>query len=142
MMKTKNGDKVKVHYTGKLEDGEVFDSSRDSQPLEFTVGEGNVIPGFDKAVLDMEVGEKKSVEIAPDEAYGPRREELVVAVERSEIPSHIEPSIGQRLQMKQPEGEPVNLVITDMNDETVTLDANHPLAGMTLLFDVEMMEID
>jgi FKBP-type peptidyl-prolyl cis-trans isomerase 2 len=141
-MKTKNGDKVKVHYTGKLEDGEVFDSSRDSQPLEFTVGEGNVIPGFDKAVLDMEVGEKKSVEIAPDEAYGLRREELVVAVERAEFPSHIEPSIGQRLQMQQPEGDPVNLVITDMSDETVTLDANHPLAGMTLLFDVEMMEIE
>ncbi len=141
-MKTKNGDKVKVHYTGKLEDGEVFDSSRDRKPLEFTVGEGNVIPGFDKAVLDMEIGEQKSVEIAPDEAYGPRREELVVDVERSEFPSHIEPSIGQRLQMQQPEGGTVNLVITDMNDETITLDANHPLAGRTLLFEVEMMEIE
>lgn len=141
-MKTKNGDKVKVHYTGKLEDGEVFDSSRDRKPLEFTVGEGNVIPGFDKAVLDMEIGEQKSVEIAPDEAYGPRREELVVDVERSEFPSHIEPSVGQRLQMQQPEGGTVNLVITDMNDETITLDANHPLAGRTLLFEVEMMEIE
>jgi FKBP-type peptidyl-prolyl cis-trans isomerase 2 len=141
-MKTKNGDKVKVHYTGKLENGEVFDSSRDSQPLEFTVGEGNVIAGFDKAVLDMEIGDKKSVEIAPDEAYGSRSEELVVAVKRSEFPDHIEPSIGQRLQMQQPEGDAVNLVITDMNDDTVTLDANHPLAGMTLVFDVEMMEIE
>ena len=140
-MKTKNGDRVKVHYTGKLENGEVFDSSRDRQPLEFTVGEGNVIAGFDKAVLDMEIGDKKSVEVAPDEAYGSRNEELVVAVERSEFPDHIEPSVGQRLQMQQPEGGTVELVITDMNDETITLDANHPLAGMTLLFEVEMMEI-
>ena len=140
-MKTKNGDRVKVHYTGKLENGEVFDSSRDRQPLEFTVGEGNVIPGFEKAVLDMEIGEQKSVEIPPEEAYGPRREELVVEVDRSEFPSHIEPSIGQRLQMQQPEGSVVNLLITDMSDETVTLDANHPLAGMTLFFEVEVMEI-
>ena len=140
-MKTKNGDTVKVHYTGKLENGEVFDSSRDRQPLEFTVGEGNVIPGFEKAVLDMEIGEQKSVEIPPDEAYGPRREELVVEVDRSEFPGHIEPSIGQRLQMQQPEGSVVNLLITDMSDETVTLDANHPLAGMTLFFEVEVMEI-
>ena len=140
-MKTKNGDTVKVHYTGKLENGEVFDSSRDRQPLEFTVGEGNVIPGFEKAVLDMEIGEQKSVEIPPEEAYGPRREELVVEVDRSEFPSHIEPSIGQRLQMQQPEGSVVNLLITDMSDETVTLDANHPLAGMTLFFEVEVMEI-
>jgi peptidylprolyl isomerase len=140
-MKTKDGDKVKVHYTGKLEDGEVFDSSRDRQPLEFTVGDGDVIPGFEKAVLDMEVGEQKSVQIEPDEAYGPRREELVVDVERSELPSHIEPSVGQRLQMQQPEGGTVKLLITDMNDETITLDANHPLAGMTLFFELEMMEI-
>jgi len=140
-MKTKNGDTVKVHYTGKLESGEVFDSSRDSQPLEFTVGDGNVIPGFEKAVLDMEVGEQKSVEIPPDEAYGARREELVVEVERTEFPNHIEPSVGLRLQMQQPEGGPVNLIITDMNEETVTLDANHPLAGMTLFFELEVMEI-
>ena len=141
MKKTKNGDTVKVHYTGTLENGEVFDSSRDRQPLEFTVGEGNVIPGFEKAVLDMEIGEQKSVEIPPVEAYGPRREELVVDVDRSKFPSHIEPSIGQRLQMQQPEGSVLNLVITDMSEETVTLDANHPLAGMTLFFEVEMMEI-
>lgn len=140
-MKTKNGDRVKVHYTGKLENGEVFDSSRDRQPLEFIVGEGNVIPGFEKAVLDMEIGEQKSVEIPPEEAYGPRREELVVDVDRSEFPSHIEPSIGQRLQLQQPEGSIVNLIITGMSDETITLDANHPLAGMTLFFEVEMMEI-
>ena len=141
MSKVKNGDSVKVHYTGQLINGDVFDTSKDRQPLEFEIGSGKVIPGFEKGIIDMEVGESKRITIAPEEAYGPRREELVVNVMKSDFPDHITPSVGQQLQMRQQDGSSVNVFIIDIDENNVTLDANHPLAGYTLYFDVELVEI-
>jgi peptidylprolyl isomerase len=141
MSKAQEGQTVKVHYTGKLEDGTVFDSSKDRQPLEFTLGGGNVIPGFEKAVSGMEVGESKTVTIRPEEAYGHKRDELIVEVKKSEIPKDIDPSLGQKLQIKQPNGQIINLVVSEVKEDEVTLDANHPLAGQTLIFEVELVEI-
>jgi len=137
----KKGDTVKIHYTARLKDGEVFESSKGHVPFQFTVGDGSVIPGLEKAIIGMRVGEKKTIEVPPEEGFGPRREELVFKVERNTIPSDIDPFIGQNLQMRHPEGGVVNLVVTDMDDETITLDANHPLAGNTIVFDVELVEI-
>jgi len=141
MSKAKDGDTVKVHYTGQLENGEVFDSSRQRDPLKFVIGSGNVIPGFENGIIDMEVGDTKLITISPEEGYGERREELVVKVMKDEFPDHISPAVGQQLQIKQGEGDVLNMNITALDEESVTLDANHPLAGHTLLFDVELMEI-
>lgn len=141
MTKAKNGDKAKVHYTGKLEDGTVFDSSQGRQPLEFTLGQGQLIQGFEEGVLGMAVGESKTVTIPPEEAYGHPKEELKVEVNRSEFPADIEPQVGQRLQLQDMQGNPIGVVISEVQDETVVLDANHPLAGKTLVFDLELMEL-
>ena len=141
MSQAKDKDTVKVHYTGKLEDGSTFDSSTGREPLEFTLGTGSVIPGFDQGIVGMAIGETKTITIASDDAYGPVRKELVIEVKKSDIPSEIDTNIGQRLQIPQPEGQPIPVVITEATDETVTLDANHPLAGKTLIFDVELVEI-
>lgn len=141
MSKVKDGDTVKVHYTGKLENGDVFDSSREQEPFEFTVGNKAVIPGFEKGVLGMEVGDTKTIEIPPEEAYGEKQEELVVEVKKSEFPEDITPTVGQRLQIKQGDGNPIVVTITDLTEESITLDANHPLAGYTLFFDVEVVDI-
>lgn len=141
MSKVKDGDTVKVHYTGKLENGDVFDSSREKEPFEFTVGNKAVIPGFEKGVLGMEVGDTKTIEIPPEEAYGAKQDELVVEVKKSEFPDDITPTIGQRLQIKQQDGNPIVVTITDLTEDSITLDANHPLAGYTLFFDVEVVDI-
>ena len=141
MSKVKSGDTVKIHYTGKLEDGKVFDDSRERQPFNFVVGDGQVLPGIEKGVIGMETGDKKSIEIPAENAFGPRRKELVIEVAKSELPDQITPTLGQRLQMSQPDGGNIELIITDMNEETITLDANHPLAGQTLFFDLELVEI-
>ena len=141
MSKVKDGDTVKVHYTGKLENGDVFDSSRERDPFEFTVGNKAVIPGFEKGVVGMGVGDTKTIEIPPEEAYGAKQDELVVVVKKSEFPEDITPSIGQRLQIKQQDGNPVVVTITDLTEDNITLDANHPLAGYTLFFDVEVIDI-
>jgi FKBP-type peptidyl-prolyl cis-trans isomerase 2 len=141
MGKVKDGDTVKVHYTGKLENGEVFDTSKEKEPFEFTVGKKAVIPGFETGVVGMEVGDTKTIEIAPEEAYGAKRDELVVEVKKSELPDDITPTIGQRLQIKQEGGNPIVVTITDLNEDIITLDANHPLAGYTLFFDVEVVDI-
>lgn len=141
MSQVKNGDKVKVHYTGKLEDGKVFDSSRNREPFEFTVGSGNVIPGFEAGLIGMEVGQQKSISIEPEEAYGPRRDELIAEVTADVFPENIKPELGQQLQMEQADGEPINVVISKIDGDKVTLDANHPLAGQKLLFDVELLAI-
>jgi peptidylprolyl isomerase len=142
MSKVKSGDTVKVHYTGKLENGDVFDSSREQEPFEFTVGNKAVIPGFEKGVVGMEVGDTKTIEIPPEEAYGAKQDELVVEVKKSEFPEDITPSIGQRLQIKQQNGNPIVVTITDLTEDSITLDANHPLAGYTLFFDVEVVDIE
>ena len=141
MSKVKDGDTVKVHYTGKLENGEVFDTSKEQEPFEFTVGNKAVIPGFEKGVVGMEVGDSKSIEIPAEEAYGAKQDQLVVEVNRIEFPDDITPTIGQRLQIRQQDGNPIIVTITDLAEDIITLDANHPLAGYTLFFDVEVIEL-
>lgn len=140
MEKAGTGSTVKVHYTGKLNDGTVFDSSEDREPLQFKLGEGHLIRGFENAVEGMFVGEKKTINIPADEAYGPHRSDLVVRIEKSQIPPDIVPSIGMNLQIRQPNGV-INVAITDMDESSITLDANHPLAGKDLTFDIELVEV-
>jgi len=141
MAEAKTNDTVRVHYTGKFEDGTVFDSSVEREPLEFTIGEGRVIPGFEQAVMGMNPGESKTVQIPAEEAYGPYRDEWVLVVERNQFPEDLEPEIGQRLQLMQPSGETVLVTVTDITPTSATLDANHPLAGRTLTFDIKLVEI-
>ena len=135
------GDTVAVHYTGTLEDGEVFDSSRDRDPLEFEVGSGQVIPGFDRAVEGLEVGESREVTLQPEEGYGEPREDLVVDVDRSQFPDESEPEVGRQVQVQVAPGQNRIATITGIEDKSVTLDLNHPLAGKPLTFDVELVEI-
>jgi FKBP-type peptidyl-prolyl cis-trans isomerase 2 len=137
----RNGDTVQVHYTGKLADGTVFDSSVGREPLEFTLGAGQMIPGFEEAVFGMKVGEKKTVTIPVDEAYGPYRDDLVVEISREKLPSDMTPEVGQQLVMRQPDGREIVVTITKVSDETVTVDANHPLAGKELTFEIELVKI-
>ncbi len=139
-MPAKEGDTVKVHYKGKLEDGNVFDSSEGKEPIEFKLGEGKIIPGFEKAVSGMEKGEKKTVKVASDDAYGPVKEEAVVALDKKQLPPDIKPQKGQLLQM-QKEGQTIVVNVTDVGEEKITIDANHPLAGKDLVFDLELVEI-
>ncbi|MFH5831892.1 peptidylprolyl isomerase [Halalkalibaculum sp. DA3122] len=142
MSKVKEGDKVKVHYTGTLEDGTVFDSSREREPLEFTLGEGQLIPGFEKAVIGMAEGDSTSVDIPSDEAYGERRDDLEIEVTKEELPDEVDPEVGIQLQVKQNEnGRSIPVTITKVEENQVTLDANHPLAGKDLKFDIELVEI-
>lgn len=141
MSKVQKGNKVKVHYTGKLSDGQVFDSSEGREPLEFTIGSGMLIQGFETGVVGMEVGDTKTVKITPEEGYGERNDELVAVVPRTNIPPDVDVSVGQMLQVQQPNNQTVNVVVTDVSDENVTLDANHPLAGKELTFDIEVVEI-
>lgn len=138
----KNGDRVRVHYTGKLDNGQEFDSSRDGDPLEFTVGEGQVIPGFEEAVRGMNVGDTKTVEIEPDDAYGQRREQLVQSVAREGMNLDVEPQEGMNLIMQLPDGNQIPVAITEVSETHVTLDANHPLAGEKLTFDLEVVGND
>ncbi len=141
MAGAKQGDTVKVHYTGKLEDGTVFDSSFNRDPLQFTIGGGQVIPGFEQAVIGMNPGESKTTKVPADKAYGPHHEEMVMVVERNQFPGHLKPEVGQRLQIHLADGGTLIVVVTDMSESTVTLDANHPLAGKDLTFDIELLEI-
>jgi len=140
MPEAKRGDTVRVHYTGTLDDGTVFDSSREREPLEFSLGAGQVIPGFDQALTGMKPGESKKVTIPAVEAYGPYRSELVLVVDRSEFPPDIEPGIGDQFQLSQ-DGQSFVVNVTEVTDQAVTLDANHPLAGEDLTFDLELVEI-
>mgnify|MGYP001389210587 CR=1 FL=1 len=141
MSQAKSGDTVKIHYTGTLDDGTQFDSSAGRDPLEFQLGGGQVIPGFDSAVTGMAVGESKNVRIEPDEAYGPRHEQLVQQVPRSALPDDLEPQVGMGLQSQSPEGQVMMLTVTEVEDDNITVDANHPLAGQVLNFDIELVSI-
>jgi len=141
MTQAKDGDRVKVHYTGKLEDGTVFDSSVDREPLEFTLGQGEVIPGFEEAVVGMEPEESRSATLPPDKAYGPHNPEMVVTVNKEQFPENLNPEVGQQLQMRQAEGRTIVVAVTDVSESSVTLDANHPLAGKELTFDIQLVEI-
>ena len=141
MATIKEGDTVKVHYTGTITDGTVFDSSREREPLEFKLGEGKLIPGFEKAVVGMNVGDTSKVTIPSDEAYGEKREDMVIDVDRGQIPPDIKPEVGQQLQIQQKDGGTIPVVITEVTDETVQLDANHPLAGQDLTFEIEVVDV-
>lgn len=141
MAKAKKGDKVKVHYTGKLDDGNIFDSSEKEKPLQFVIGKGNVITGFEDAVIGMQKGEQKTIEVPAEKAYGPHVDIKVLHVERERIPSHIEPHVGQKLKLEHPDGHSVVCRVTDVTDARVTLDANHPLAGKDLTFEIQLVEI-
>ena len=135
------GDTVKVHYTGTLEDGTVFDSSRQRGPLEFTIGEGQILPKFEQAVTGLEPGQTAQTTIVAAEAYGERQEERVVAFPREKLPEGMEPQVGQKLQMQGEGGQTTVVTVTDTSDDQITLDANHPLAGQDLSFEIELVEI-
>ncbi len=141
MAQAQNGDTVKIHYTGTLEDGTTFDSSAGHDPLEFTLGSGQVIVGFDEAVTGMSSGEKKQVTIPADKAYGQRNEEMVIQAPRDQVPADINPEIGLQLQMNGPQGETIVVRVVEISDEHLTLDANPPLAGKDLTFDIELVAI-
>jgi peptidylprolyl isomerase len=137
----KKGDTVRVHYEGRLSDGQVFDSSAGGEPLEFELGSGQVIAGFDEGVEGMSVGDKKSVEIEAENAYGERNEALARAVPRDSINLETEPEPGTNLVLQLPDGNEIPVAITEVTEDSITLDANHPLAGQKLIFDIELVSI-
>jgi len=141
MAQAQSGDMVRVHYTGRLADGTTFDSSMQREPLEFTLGAGTIIPGFEQAVLGMTPGEAKTMTISADEAYGPHYPERVIEVERHHLPADLQPEIGQQLRMTRQDGTAVTVVVTAVTEAEVRLDANHPLAGKDLIFDITLVEI-
>ena len=140
-MKAKINDKVKVHYTGKLTSGEVFDSSEGRAPLEFTVGGGQMIKGFDEAVNGMEIKEQKTVTIPADQAYGAHRDELIQEIPRDQLPADMQPEIGQKLVATNDLGHQTQVSVTGVTDSAITIDANHELAGKDLVFEIELVEI-
>ena len=141
MQQAQNGDKVKVHYHGKLRSGETFDSSEGREPLEFTVGSGQVIKGFDDGVLGMQVGDKKTVEIAVADAYGEKNADMIIEFPKEQFPEDMNPEAGQQLMMSNGDGQSFPVVVTEVRETSVLLDANHPLSGQDLIFDIEMVEI-
>ena len=141
MAQAKTGDVVKVHYTGKLDDGTVFDSSDGREPLQFTIGEGQLIADFEQAVVGMNPGDSKTVQIATDNAYGPRHEEMVIEIDRKDLPENLDPKVDQKLQVRQNEGQEFVVTVTAVTETSVTLDGNHPLAGKDLTFDIQLSEI-
>lgn len=141
MTQAKLGDTVRIHYTGKLDDGMVFETSRGREPLEFKIGKSGLIPSFEQTIIGMKPGESRTVKIAPEEAYGPHREEMVVAVERRKFPENIKPYVGLEFEVCQSDGRVFPAKVIDVSEQSVTLDANHPLAGKNLVFDIELLEI-
>jgi FKBP-type peptidyl-prolyl cis-trans isomerase 2 len=142
MEQVKNGDTVKVHYHGRLADGTTFDSSEGRSPLEFEVGSGNVIKGFDEGVLGMSTGEKKTIRIAAEDAYGPSVAENIIEFPRTQFPAEMKPEVGMQLNLRSQDGQNFPVVVSEVREEVVILDANHPLAGKELIFDVELVEIN
>ena len=142
MSEAKTGDTVTVQYTGTLEDGTVFDSSENREPLSFTIGSGDLIPGFEEAVVGMEPGDTRTATFGPEEAYGERSDELVFSIGRDKLPDSVEPEVGDRLEAKDPDGNKFAVSVAAVEEQTVTLDANHPLAGRDLTFEIELVAID
>ena len=140
-MQAKIGDLVKVHYTGKLVSGEQFDSSAGREPLEFTVGAGQMIKGFDAAIPGMSVGDKKTINIVADDAYGPRSEEAIIEFPKENVPADMKLEAGMPLTLSNQQGQPVPVIVVEVKDDVIILDANHFLAGQDLVFDVELVEI-
>ncbi|MFC2042316.1 FKBP-type peptidyl-prolyl cis-trans isomerase [Chloroflexota bacterium] len=138
----KKGDTVTVHYTGMLDDGTVFDSSLEREPLEFTIGSGKVVPGFEEAIIGMQVGDKKTVTIPAEEAYGPHRDDRILLISREKLPEGLNPVVGQRLQLRLMDGRTVLVLVTEVREEEIVVDANHPLAGKDLTFEIELVDVD
>jgi len=141
MPQAQKGDTVRVHYTGTLDNGHVFDTSENRDPLEFTVGSGQVIPGFDQGVEGLEIGNSKTVTIDADDAYGPRNDDMIVTVQHSQFPDDLNPEIGLQLELRRDDGSVIPAIIIDVTDDDVKIDANHPLAGERLTFEIELVEI-
>jgi peptidylprolyl isomerase len=141
MAQAQPGDTVKVHYIGKLDDGTIFDSSAARDPLQFSIGEGRVIPGFEQAAIGMSPGDSKTVTIPAEQAYGSHRPELVMVVERQRMPADLSVEVGQQLEIRQSNGQVIPVIVTDVSESKVTLDANHPLAGQDLTFEIELVEV-
>ncbi|MBP8792530.1 MAG: peptidylprolyl isomerase [Lutibacter sp.] len=141
MIQVKENNTVKVHYTGKLSNGQIFDSSEGKEPLEFTLGQGQLIPGFEKGLIDMKLNEKKTITIVKEEAYGDQHQELIQEVQKSQLPSEMTPEVGMGLVSRSEDGQERNLMIVEVKEESVIIDGNHPLAGHELIFDLEVVEI-
>ena len=141
MAQAKQGDTVKVHYTGTLDDNSVFDSSEGRDPLEFTVGQGQVISGFENAVVGLDVGDRAKIRIEPEDAYGARQDNLLFVIERTELPSDLDPQVDQRFQMRNDSGQELVVTVTETSEKDVTFDANHPLAGQALTFDIQLVGV-
>ena len=141
MEQVKHGDTVKIHYTGKLEDGTIFDTSAKRDPLQFIIGAEQVVSGFEQAIVGMNPSESKTVKVPADKAYGPHREEMVSVVDQNKIPKNLKLELGQQLQIPQEDGQKVIVAVTNISESSVTLDANHPLAGKDLTFDIQLIEI-
>jgi peptidylprolyl isomerase len=141
MSQAKDGDSVRVHFTGKTDDGNVFASSYGQEPLEFRIGEGQMLPGIEKAITGMNVGEQKITYLSPEDGYGPHMQELILEVEKKEFPKGFNPEVGMMLQVPQPDGLTAILTILAVEEKLVKLDANHPLAGKNLTFELELLEI-
>ena len=141
MAEAKVGDTVKIHFTGKLQDETVVETSKDRDPLEFTIGDGNVIPGLEQGVIGMAAGDKKTIAISPEDAFGQPQEDLVVDIKKSELPKDVELAAGAYLNIESSNGKEFKAKVVEIKEDTVTLDANHPLAGVTINYDVELIEI-
>lgn len=141
MSKAKNGDVVKVHYTGKLEDGSVFDSSLERDPLQFTLGAGQMIKGFEAAVLGMEIGEEKVARLSPADAYGEVNENMIFPIKKANIPNEIQIAMGMQLNAQTNQGQPIQVTVVDIQDDQIMVDANHPLAGKELIFELKLVEV-
>jgi len=141
MVQAKQGNVVKVHYTGKLEDGSIFDTSANRGPLEFKLGESKLIAGFQRAIVGMNQGETKTVKVPAEQAYGPHREERVLTVDLSQLPERKKPSVGQQIKLPAKEGPEIAVTVTEVSASRVTLDANHPLAGKDLIFEIRLLAV-
>ncbi|MGD0624923.1 MAG: peptidylprolyl isomerase [Thermodesulfobacteriota bacterium] len=141
MAEAKQGDTVKVHYTVRLEDGTILGSTTNHEPLQFTIGEGEILPGFEGAIVGMNPGESKTVQVPADEAFGQHQEEMIVVVGRNRLPADLEPKAGESLLFRQEDGKTITVMVTDVSESSVTIDANHPLAGKDLTFDIQFLEI-
>ena len=141
MSQVKENNTVKVNYTGKLSDGQVFDSSEGKEPLEFTLGQGQLIPGFEEGLIDMKLKEKKTITITTEQAYGEVDSDLILEVNKSKLPKDMTPEVGMGLVSKSPDGQETNLVVVEVKEESIVIDGNHPLAGKELIFDLEIVGI-
>ena len=141
MSQVKENSTVKVNYTGKLSDGKIFDTSEGEAPIEFVLGQGRLIPGFEKGLIDMKLNEKKTITIAKEDAYGEVNENLIQEVAKTQLPQDMEPQVGMGLVSTSPEGQEINLMVVEVKEESIVVDGNHPLAGRDLIFDLEVVEI-